>query len=193
MSAEPVVIENIEESELAGENGEVYLFQWLSSTEKKLRIIPIVDLKAKQGELERTFIKIISASEGYPLPGRALRNLVGRSLVALYTRGETRTLFDTLQALLRLVGDAKILDKVIKIAAFSCIGDLMAVFGSQVMSFMAEICTVTLKAHKLSSPVLYTPLPCINRLAKVSHNSKAGGNRYGLQRYTETNESSTYR
>jgi len=69
------------------------------------------DLKPIQGELEQTFIKIISASEGYPLPGRAFRNLVGRSLVALYTRGETRTLFDTLQALLRLVGDVKSLEK----------------------------------------------------------------------------------
>ena len=56
--SESVVIDNIEEvcirvsmkieltldfqSELAGENGEVYLFQWLSSTEKKLRTIQIV-------------------------------------------------------------------------------------------------------------------------------------------------------
>jgi len=31
-------------SELTGENGEVYLFQWLSSTEKQLRTIPIVRL-----------------------------------------------------------------------------------------------------------------------------------------------------
>ena len=56
-------------------------------------------------------MKIISASQGYPPPGRALRNLVGRSLVVLYTRGETRTLFDTLQALLCLVGDVGNLDK----------------------------------------------------------------------------------
>ena len=40
----------------------------------------------------------------------ALRNLVGRSLVALYTRGETRTLFDTVQALHR-IGDVNILEK----------------------------------------------------------------------------------
>ena len=53
-------------------------------------------------------MKIISASQGYPPPGRALRNLVGRSLVVLYTRGETRTLFDTL---LCLVGDVGNLDK----------------------------------------------------------------------------------
>ena len=69
------------------------------------------DLKPKQGELEQTFLKIISESEGYPPPGRAIRNLVGRSLVVMYTRGETKTLFDTLQAFLRLVGDVRNLEK----------------------------------------------------------------------------------
>ena len=56
-------------------------------------------------------MKIISASQGYPPPGRALQNLVGQTLVVLYTRGETRTLFNTLQALLHLVGDVGNLDK----------------------------------------------------------------------------------
>jgi len=68
-------------------------------------------LKAKQSILEKTFIRIISATEGYPQPGRAIRHLVGRCLVLLYTRGETRTMFDTLQALLKLVGDVKAVDK----------------------------------------------------------------------------------
>ncbi|PPQ91330.1 hypothetical protein CVT25_003770 [Psilocybe cyanescens] len=144
------------QSELSGENGEVYLFQWLSSTEKRLEGIAITDLKPKQADLEKVFVKAISAAESYPAPGRAIRNVIGRCLVTLYTRGETRTMFDTMQAFLRLVGDFKTPDKdVVKIAAFSCIGDLMAVFGSQVMSFMAEISTVTIKTYKSStSPLL---------------------------------------
>ncbi|KAF8184200.1 armadillo-type protein [Pholiota molesta] len=155
MSNDLPVIEDFNESELAGENGELYLFQWLSSTNKKLEIVPIGDLKPQQPDLEKTFIKIVSAAEPYPAPGRAIRNLVGRCLVTLYTRSETRTLFDTLQAFLRIVGDFKANDRdVVKIAAFSCIGDLMGVFGSQVMSFMAEICAVTIKTHKSSSSSL---------------------------------------
>jgi hypothetical protein len=57
--------------------------------------------------------KIISASEGYPQPGHTLRNLEGRSLaILLYARGQIRTLFNTLQALiLRLVGDVRNLEK----------------------------------------------------------------------------------
>ncbi|CAA7266119.1 unnamed protein product [Cyclocybe aegerita] len=156
MTSEPVILEDIQESELSGENGEVYLFQWLSATEKKLDGISLSDLKPRQNDLEKTYVKIISATESSPLPGRAIRNLVGRSLVTLYTRGETRTMFDTLQAFLRLVGDFKTPDRdVVKTAAFSCIGDLMGVFGSQVMSFMAEISMVTVKTFRSSSsPIL---------------------------------------
>ncbi|RDB24443.1 HEAT repeat-containing protein 5B [Hypsizygus marmoreus] len=153
--SELALIEDIVESELSGENGEVYLFQWLSSTERKLVEVTPQHLKTIQSTLETSFIKIISAPEPYPAPGRALRNLVGRCLVTLYTRGETRTLFDTLQVFLKIVGDFKVVDKEMnKVAAFSCIGDVMGAFGSQFMSFMAEIYTVTLKTVKSSQAPL---------------------------------------
>lgn len=38
-------------------------------------------------------------------------------------------------------------------AAFYCIGDLMAAFGAQVMSFMNEIAAVALKAIRTSANV----------------------------------------
>ena len=45
-------------------------------------------------------------------------------------------------------------------------------------------------------PVLYTPLPCTHHTGKVSHDSKAGDNSdngYCRQRYSETDEISTWR
>ncbi|KAL0567040.1 hypothetical protein V5O48_014955 [Marasmius crinis-equi] len=155
MSAEPVTIEDFEESEVSGDNGGMYLFQWLSSTEKRLSELPVDQLKSKQSDLEAILVKIILAPEPYPSPGRALRNVVARCLTTLYRRGEARTLFDTLQAFLKVTADFKTPDMdARKIAAFSCIGDLMEVFGAQYMSFMAEIATVTLKTSRNSS----TPL-----------------------------------
>ncbi|KAG6887575.1 hypothetical protein C0992_011744, partial [Termitomyces sp. T32_za158] len=68
-------------------------------------------LKTVQAKLEGTLVKIITAPEQYPAPGRALRNIAGRCLVTLYTRGETRTLFDTLQVFMKVVGDFKATDK----------------------------------------------------------------------------------
>ncbi|KAF4622079.1 hypothetical protein D9613_008980 [Agrocybe pediades] len=169
--------EDIQPSELIGETAEVYLFQWLSYAEKKIEGMPIPELKSRQVDIEKTLLGIVSCSaasssssyssspnpnssnttttsEQSPSPGRAIRNLVGRCFVRLYTRAETRTLFDTMQALLRMVGDftsANPRAESVRIAAFSCIRDIMRVFGSQIMSFMAEITMVTLKTYKSSS------------------------------------------
>ncbi|KAJ6526020.1 clathrin-coated vesicle protein [Mycena capillaripes] len=155
MAAEPIVIADIEESEITGENGEMYLFQWLSSTEKNITEATMEHLKAKQADVEAALVKVVIAQDPYPVPGRALRNCVARCLIALYTRGETRTLFDTLQAFIKVIVDFKTPDRDShKIAAFSVIGDLMKVFGSQFMSFMAEITTVAARTVKSSSSPL---------------------------------------
>ncbi|KAJ7500292.1 clathrin-coated vesicle protein [Mycena galericulata] len=156
MAADPVVIADIEESEITGENGEMYLFQWLSATETSITNATVEHLKSKQADLETAFVKVVLAQDPYPPPGRALRNCVARCLIALYTRAETRTLFDTLQAFIKVIIDFKTPDTDShKIAAFSVIGDLMKVFGSQFMSFMAEITMVAVRTVKSSnSPLL---------------------------------------
>ena len=68
-------------------------------------------LKSRQSDLEAALVNVIKAPEPYPTPGRALRNLVARCLITLYTRAESRTLFDTLQAFMAIVGDFKVQDK----------------------------------------------------------------------------------
>ena len=65
------------------------------------------DLKAGQSDLEKTLVKIIAAPAPFPLPGRPVRNVAARCFIALYRRVETRTLFDTLQGFLKIVGDFK--------------------------------------------------------------------------------------
>lgn len=65
------------------------------------------DLKSGQTDLEALLVKIIASPEPYPSPGRPIRNLVAKCLTALYSRGETRTLFDTLQSFLKIAGDTK--------------------------------------------------------------------------------------
>ncbi|THU92726.1 clathrin-coated vesicle protein [Dendrothele bispora CBS 962.96] len=153
--SEPITIDPFDESELSGENGGMYTFQWLSSTEKRITEIPVDQLKSHQAELEATLAKIILAPEPYPAPGRALRVAVARCLTLLYTRAESRSLFDTLQAFMKVTSDFKAVDKdVHKIAAFSCVGDLMAVFGAQYMSFVAEIVTVSLRTARSSNQPL---------------------------------------
>jgi HEAT repeat-containing protein 5 len=64
-------------------------------------------VKSRQSTLEAALVKVITGPEPYPPPGRALRNPAVRSLIALYTRTETRTLFDALQTFMAIVGDFK--------------------------------------------------------------------------------------
>ncbi|KAF8998691.1 hypothetical protein BDQ17DRAFT_1361780 [Cyathus striatus] len=192
----PRTFDEIDETELlvSTDNAQAYLFQWLSSTEKKISEIDIANLKAAQQTLEKTLLKIISHPEGYPLPGRAIRELVGRCLVSMYSRGETKSMFNVVQSCMRIVGDFKSLSErdASKIAAFSCIGDIMASFGSQVMSFTAEICTTTLQTP--NSQILFFPPPpplsSPNNPPQVSNNSKKGHTRLPSERYPETNEKS---
>jgi hypothetical protein len=61
--------------------------------------------------MEATLLKVLMPSEAYPSPGRPLRNLAARCLLALYQRGESRSLFDTLRALLKPASDVKATDK----------------------------------------------------------------------------------
>ncbi|TDL16333.1 clathrin-coated vesicle protein [Rickenella mellea] len=141
-----------DESRISGDEGEIYLLQWLSSTEKELLSSSVEVLKASQNSLEERLLKVITAPEPYPTPGRPLRELVARCLVVLYTRGETKTMFDTLQAFLKITGEFKVYDRDInKVAAFYCVGELMTAFGAQVMSFMSEIASTALKTLRSSS------------------------------------------
>ncbi|TFY58733.1 hypothetical protein EVJ58_g6238 [Rhodofomes roseus] len=153
MSAEaPPLYEPVDESNLSSDTGEIYLFQWLASTEKAVRQASTEDLKATQTDLEETLVKIVSAPEPYPPPGRPVRSIVAKCLVALYMRGETKTLYDTIQSFLKIIGEPKGVGKdSSKIAAMYCVAELMGMFGSQVMSLVVEIVTTCLKLYRTSS------------------------------------------
>ncbi|KAI5117719.1 hypothetical protein M0805_001805 [Coniferiporia weirii] len=145
---------DIDESKLSGEEGEIYLLQWLTDTEKDLMGGKSGTLKTSQAIYETKLLKVIAGEAPYPSPGRPFRNIVARCLVLMYTRGETRTLFDTLQALVKVIGDMNTKTSDVdfrKVAAFYCIGELMAAVGAQVMSFMAEIVITSLKTLRSSS------------------------------------------
>ncbi|KAM5530811.1 hypothetical protein V8D89_015522, partial [Ganoderma adspersum] len=155
MAASESAIELLDESQVSGDNGEIYLFQWLSSTEKLVKKATAEQLKTVQTDLEVDMIKIITAPEPFPLPGRPIRRLVASCLKAVYMRGETKSLFDTIQAFLKLLAETKPPAKdSSRTAAMYCIGELMGAFGSQVMSLMAEVATVTIKLYRSSSPIL---------------------------------------
>lgn len=69
------------------------------------------DLKSRRAELEASLLKIITAPSPYPAPGRAIRHAVARCFIVIFTRAESRTLFDTFKVFLRIAGDVKLVGK----------------------------------------------------------------------------------
>lgn len=102
----------------------MYLFQWLASVERFLKTASPVcydvyfyspypltaaqdDIKSSQKDLEAGLINIVASREPHPVPGRALRNLVANCFLILYTRGDSKNMFDTLIAFLKVASDFK--------------------------------------------------------------------------------------
>lgn len=102
----------------------MYLFSWLASVERFLKTSspvchritvttfpPLIasqdDIKTAQKDLEASLLSVVSSREPYPVPGRALRNLVASCILILYTRGDAKNMFDTLIAFLKVASDFK--------------------------------------------------------------------------------------
>ena len=65
------------------------------------------DLKSVHSGVEATLVAVVTKGEPYPPPGRAIRNAVANTLVFLYSRGECKSLFDTLIAFIKPANDFK--------------------------------------------------------------------------------------
>jgi hypothetical protein len=93
------------------DRGSPFLLAWLSSAVKALQKLPEDDVREQQANVEKTLLRIITqpstSAAPSPKPGRPARSLVAQAYVALFERAETRTLFDTLQALVKCIVDPK--------------------------------------------------------------------------------------
>ncbi|KAG8686898.1 hypothetical protein FRC08_012272, partial [Ceratobasidium sp. 394] len=141
----------LDEGKISGENGEIYLLQWLCSAEKALQKLPLETIKSTQSATEAILLKCVAATPPFPVPGRPIRALVARCFLELYSRGETRTLYDTVQACLKIAGETKLPERDARVSALYCVGEIMAVHGSQLMSFAMEITLIATRIIKSSS------------------------------------------
>jgi len=65
------------------------------------------DVKGSQAAVELSLSNIAAGLAPLPAPGRLIRNKVARCFLILFNRGETRSLYDTLQTLSRIANDNK--------------------------------------------------------------------------------------
>ncbi|RUP46507.1 armadillo-type protein [Jimgerdemannia flammicorona] len=149
----------------AADKQEIFLFQWLAHLERELKTVNQDVLRRSQYVLEKTLLRITALSS--VKPRRPIRRLLARAFVLLYTRGETRTLFDTVTALHSLVNAGKNVEKEAKVAAVHCIGVLMEHVGNKIISLFPETASIFLKVIKNSSQPLIMRLETINSLTML--------------------------
>ncbi|CAE6397949.1 unnamed protein product [Rhizoctonia solani] len=157
----------LDEGKLSAENGDIYLFQWLCTAEKALTKITTEELKSVQSATEATLLKCVNAASPFPMPGRPIRALVARCFLILYSRGETRSMYDTVQACLKVAGDAKLSDRDGRVAALYVLGEIMGAYGSQLMSFAMEIALIATRTVKSSSNSILLRAHALRAVAKV--------------------------
>jgi HEAT repeat-containing protein 5 len=90
------------------EKKDLLLFQWLSNLEKELLQKPIT----AQKQIETVLLKYVQYVN--PHPNRPTRTLIGRCFTIVYTKGDVRTLFDTISQMQTILLN-KTLDPFVKL------------------------------------------------------------------------------
>ncbi|KAK4685134.1 HEAT repeat-containing protein 5, partial [Tremellales sp. Uapishka_1] len=155
MSAEDL---KVDESRFTGDGSDLSLLQWLRHAEQAIEVLPTETLQGTIPSLHTFFLHILSPSpnQTLPRPGRPIRHLVTRCVVKLHKKVESRSLFDFVQALVKGVSDGggkgmSAGENVARVASWYCIGEVIKELGTNMMSFMAEICSSSTKVLKNSN------------------------------------------
>ncbi|KAG0204440.1 hypothetical protein BGX28_003622 [Mortierella sp. GBA30] len=126
---------------------ELFVFQWLAAVERELKRCGHDIFRIMQPNLERQLLKLISMPA--PKPRHPIRRLIARCFLSLYVRGNSSTLFETIQILQSLIETGKGMgDKDVKLAAIHCIGVIMETIGEKVQSLVPDLTTSFLKVIK---------------------------------------------
>ncbi|KAF9419121.1 hypothetical protein BGZ94_009515 [Podila epigama] len=84
---------------------ELFVFQWLAGVERELKRCGHDIFRIMQPNLERQLLKLISMPA--PKPRHPIRRLIARCFLSLYVRGNSSTLFETVQILQSLIEAGK--------------------------------------------------------------------------------------
>ncbi|XP_054977873.1 HEAT repeat-containing protein 5B [Sorex araneus] len=123
----------------------VFIFEWLRFLDKVLVAANKTDVKEKQKKLVEQLTGLISSS-----PGPPTRNLLAKNLAALYSIGDTFTIFQTLDKCNDIIRNKDDTAAYLptKLAAVACVGAFYVKVGRMLGSAFPETVNNLLKALK---------------------------------------------
>ncbi|CAK9780383.1 putative clathrin-coated vesicle protein [Cutaneotrichosporon oleaginosum] len=159
--ADDAAILAVDAGRFTGEGSDLSLLHYLRQVDGALDTLTPDAILPHVAVLHALFLRLLvpnpqtTTATALPKPGRPIRHLAARVLVKLHNRVESHSLFDLVQALLRGVDGGNksmsALENVQRVASWYTVGEIIKEHGGNMMSFMAEICTLALKVLRNSN------------------------------------------
>ncbi|PMB69962.1 HEAT repeat-containing protein 5B [Beauveria bassiana] len=137
---------------LPAEQQELFLLTFVTDLTKYVRQLDADDCSAQQFYLKKEIFRIINLAA--PQPSRVIRNNLGQCLAHVFTHGDRKLLFETINDLAGVISGAKSKSDTetrAKHAAVVCLGDVYAAAGDSAIGLHQLCCTALVKLLKSSS------------------------------------------
>ncbi|KAM3451752.1 hypothetical protein MY3296_005032 [Beauveria thailandica] len=137
---------------LPAEQQELFLLTFVTDLTKYVRQLDADDCSAQQFYLKKEIFRIINLAA--PQPSRVIRNNLGQCLAHVFTHGDRKLLFETINDLASVISGAKSKSDTetrAKHAAVVCLGDVYAAAGDSAIGLHQLCCTALVKLLKSSS------------------------------------------
>ncbi|KEZ42926.1 hypothetical protein SAPIO_CDS5372 [Scedosporium apiospermum] len=136
---------------LPPEQQELFLLTFVTNLSKHVHSLSPDDCTAQQFYLKKEIFQILNLPS--PQPSRVIRNNLGRCLAYVFSRGDRKLLFETINELVAIVAGGKPksdADLRAKHAAVCCLGDVFAAAGDSAIGLHQLSCTSLIKLLKSS-------------------------------------------
>ncbi|MCJ1285562.1 hypothetical protein MMC26_004903 [Xylographa opegraphella] len=135
---------------LPSEQQALYLFNFVTNSEKHIKSLKIEVLKEEQVQLKKELLQIINLPT--PPPTRPVRNAIGRCLRHIFGKGDRKLLFETITELGESLNVGKIEKEIRnKQAAVLCLGEIYRVAGDGAVNLSSFTSTAIIKLLKAAT------------------------------------------
>ncbi|ATY60668.1 HEAT repeat [Cordyceps militaris] len=137
---------------LPAEQQELFLLIFVTDLTKYVRQLDADDCSAQQFYLKKEVFRIINLAA--PQPSRVVRNNLGQCLAHVFTHGDRKLLFETINDLAGIISGARSKSDTetrAKHAAVVCLGDVYAAAGDSAIGLHQLCCSALIKLLKSSS------------------------------------------
>ncbi|KAG6008585.1 hypothetical protein E4U21_004225 [Claviceps maximensis] len=137
---------------LPAEQQELFLLTFVSELKRHVLGLVADDCSAQQFYLKKQVFQIINLAS--PAPSRVIRNNLGKCLAHVFSHGDRKLLFETINDLITVISGSKAKsdgESRSKHAAVSCLGEVFAAAGDSAIGLHPLACTSLLKLLKSAS------------------------------------------